>query len=161
MRETRLVGWLNPVFGPLALVPGRPDQTAAHHPLGREAPRQADARFDVLPVRVEGKPTIAAGPRIQQSALEVEPGYLAGQRVGLAERKAAHHAVVAFGARGFVIPPQAQIQRQRGSQFPIVLHEQGVVFVAVGGVYVAIDRPGTGRAQQERGELIAGHRIRP
>src|SRR5687768_8281800 len=87
--------------------------------------REPDARREIVPVGSVDSAIRAPYSGVQKSAGQIETWDL--QRTGRAKRKPAGRAVVTLGARAFVLPSQADVERQTTADLPIVLKIQAVI----------------------------------
>src|SRR5262249_3639279 len=113
--------------------------TAAQHQFGADLIRSADPRLEIVQVAMEGLPIVAARSCVEEPTLETQTLHLAGYGTRLVERKSANHAVVSFRGRSFVVPPEAEIQRQPPGDLPVILEVETVVSPAHGRIDVLVD----------------------
>src|SRR5215510_9398249 len=84
--------------------------------------------------------------------MQIESGDLDGRRQARIEICI---DVIAFSERRFILPAQAQVQRQVPRSFPVLLHESGVVVLAEGDVGVVDIVSASRRAENKRSRAVA------
>src|SRR5882724_2183896 len=89
--------------------------------------------------------------------MQVQSGNLDGRRQARIEIR---EDVIALSERRFILPAQAQVQRQVTGSFPVLLHESGVVVLAESDIGVIDSVSGGWCAENKRCSAVAGARAR-
>src|SRR5207249_11968872 len=122
-----------------ALPQGGEAVAAAHDHAARETVGDSGARLEVVAVGLEGQARLTARPRVEQAAGQVEAG--GRDRSRRAEGEAPGLAVEALGGGRFIVPAQAEVERQADVDLPVVLSVEDVVEVLPGEQLVDRLRP--------------------
>src|SRR5437667_1608135 len=85
--------------------------------------------------------------------MQIQSGNLDGRRQARIEIR---EDVIALRERRFILPAQAEVQRQATGSFPVLLHESGVVVLAESDVGIIDIVSGGWHAENKRRRAVAG-----